>query len=469
MPSLMVVVALVVVTALYWMPAEAHTLSDDATLSALSVSPRNIIGFDADRTSYEVGVDPTVTTATVSTTASHARASVTFHPADADDFTPLHSVALSAGRNLVTVTVTAEDGTTIEDYTVSVNRGVTDAKGWQAGADLDGMIAAGNNFPLGIWSDRTTMWVADSFDDMLYAYRLSDGTRDAGKDITLVPVNAFARCIWSNGTTMWVSNWMDPNVYAYQLSNGARDAGKDITLNRHGPDPRPTGIWSDGTTMWVTDHQFYRKEALWAYRLSDGTRDAGKDIPLAPENNFPEGFWSDGTTVWVADAHNDRLYAYLLSDGTRDPGRDFDTRIAVGFPVGVWSDGTTMWVSDVAAEKVYAYNMPPPSTDDAKPGVALVLTPSTINESGTGNASTVTATLSAASGVDTTVTVSVDPAGSATLSANTTLTIAAGQTASTGTVTITAVDDSAYTGSREVAVQGSASNSVGVDGPDDVP
>ena len=181
MPSLMVVVALVVVTALYWMPAEAQTLSDDATLSALSVSPRDIIGFDADRTSYEVGVDPTVTTATVSATASHARASVTFHPADADDFTPGHSVALSAGRNLVTVTVTAEDGTTMEDYTVSVNRGVTDAKGWQAGADLDGMIAAGNNFPLGIWSDRTTMWVADSFDDMLYAYRLSDGTRDAGR------------------------------------------------------------------------------------------------------------------------------------------------------------------------------------------------------------------------------------------------------------------------------------------------
>ena len=106
--------------------------------------------------------------------------------------------------------------------------------------------------------------------------------------------------------------------------------------------------------------------------------------------------------------------------------------------------------------------------DDTKPKVTLVLTPSTISESGASNASTVTATLSATSSEDTTITVSIDPTDTSTLSSNVTLTIAKGTTSSTGEVTITATDDSAYTGNREVTVSGSAENTAGVDGPDDV-
>ena len=65
--------------------------------------------------------------------------------------------------------------------------------------------------------------------------------------------------------------------------------------------------------------------------------------------------------------------------------------------------------------------------DDAPAGkVILALTPATINESGTGNASTVTASVPSASSAATTVTVSVNPADTTTLTGNTTLTIAGG-------------------------------------------
>ena len=108
--------------------------SNDATLSELTVAPRGIIGFDADRTAYAVGVAPDVGEATVTAVANDDGASVSItSPADADPDTDGHQVTLSAGANLVMVRVTAEDGTT-KDYTVSVNRGVTDAGGWQAGA-----------------------------------------------------------------------------------------------------------------------------------------------------------------------------------------------------------------------------------------------------------------------------------------------------------------------------------------------
>ena len=95
--------------------------------------------------------------------------------------------------------------------------------------------------------------------------------------------------------------------------------------------------------------------------------------------------------------------------------------------------------------------------DDAAPAgkVTLELTPATINESGTGNASTVTASVPSASSAATTVTVSVNPTDTTTLTGNTTL-------------SITAVNDDAYTGNRMVAVSGTAVNSVGITDPDDV-
>ena len=100
--------------------------------------------------------------------------------------------------------------------------------------------------------------------------------------------------------------------------------------------------------------------------------------------------------------------------------------------------------------------------------VTLALTPATINESGAGNASTVTASVPSASSAATTVTVSVNPADTTTLTGNTILSIPAGDTNSTGVVTITAVNDDAVTGNRTVAVSGTAVNSVGVTDPDDV-
>ena len=70
---------------------------------------------------------------------------------------------------------TAEDSST-EEYTVSINRGVTDDFGWKAVDDLDGLIAAGNADAQGIWSDDTTIWVADFTDAKVYSYNMPAAT-----------------------------------------------------------------------------------------------------------------------------------------------------------------------------------------------------------------------------------------------------------------------------------------------------
>ena len=349
-------------------PSVGAQVSNDATLSGLTVSPKAIIGFDSDRTTYEVGVASSVAQASISATANDPAATVTYSPTDADDNTDGYQVNLSAGRNEVTVTVTSADTTTIKPYRVRVNRGVTDARGWQAGADLDGLIAAGNDSPYGIWSNGTTAWVADWTDDKVYAYQLSDGMWDADRDITLANANSQPGYIWSDGTTAWVADFNDDKLYAYQLSNGTRDADRDFDTLAAAGNNDPRGIWSDGETLWVADVD---DDKLYAYQLSDGMRDADQDFDtlVAAGNNDPAGMWSDGTTLWVADFSDDKVYAYQLSDGMRDADQDFDTLAAAGnnSPRDIWSDGTTLWVVDGSDDKVYAYNMPPapPSTDDA--------------------------------------------------------------------------------------------------------
>ena len=116
--------------------------------------------------------------------------------------------------------------------------------------------------------------------------------------------------------------------------------------------------------------------------------------------------------------------------------------------------------------------------DEGTPTVTLALSepdtskPDTIAESGDGNASTVTASLSHASSEAVTLTVST-AAGTGAVATDfaqtgTTLTIAAGATASTGVVTVTANDDATDAPDKQVTVTAVVSGASGVAAPTDV-
>ena len=278
----------------------AQTLSDDATLSALTVSPKNINGFLANRTSYEVGVASTVTQATITATTNHSGASFTITPADSNADTPGHHVALSSGTNTVTITVTAEDTNTTEVYTVNINRGVTDAFGWKADDDFDAPRGSPNDSPTGIWANRQIIWISDR-DDTIYAYRRSNQTRYPSRDFNSLNAadnnNSFG--IWSDDNTMWVVDSTDQKIYAYRMSNQARDSSKEFNTLAAAENNSPLGIWSDGITMWVSDSADGK---LYAYRMSDKHRDPDKDFDTlnAADNTRPSGICEVDPENWTA-------------------------------------------------------------------------------------------------------------------------------------------------------------------------
>ena len=71
--------------------------------------------------------------------------------------------------------------------------------------------------PTGMWSDGTTLWIADYADNKLYAYKMSDRTRDEPKDIS-PPGSDNISGIASDGATLWISQALTTSdkVWAYE-------------------------------------------------------------------------------------------------------------------------------------------------------------------------------------------------------------------------------------------------------------
>ena len=170
---------------------------------------------------------------------------------------------------------------------------------------------------------------------------MSGGARDTSKEFSLHADNGDPAGIWSDGTTIWVANSLPRMVFAYTLSGGANDTDKEFR-----PNWAPLGIWSNGTTMWVVSdvgvNVGNRVEAYTVDLNTDGTagpnhgqRDTDKQFaPRSTDGTTPVGIWSDGKgAVWITDpdslkvesyhmlpfsAGSTTLNALAINDGTSD-------------------------------------------------------------------------------------------------------------------------------------------------------
>ena len=101
-------------------PTSPEQLSNDAALSALTLSGVDFGTFDSTTTSYTAQVANSITRTTVTPTVSDSGASYLVKLGGVTDADGV--VALSVGSNVITVEVTAEDDSTTRTYTVTVTR-----------------------------------------------------------------------------------------------------------------------------------------------------------------------------------------------------------------------------------------------------------------------------------------------------------------------------------------------------------
>ena len=381
--------------------ASTSAVSSDATLSALTLSPTDISNFQSGTLTYSVDVANSVGSVTVTPTANHASATITVNGATVASGSG-RAVSVDVGSNTITIVVTAEDGNTTESYTVTVTRAASGAY------DGTPQLAGANAAPWGIWGNADTLWVSDQADKKLYAYRRSDGSRVAARDIDiggeLTGASRRTYGIWSDGTRMWVADASAGALLAYGVSDGARQSGRDVALAEDANDyandhEQPRGVGSDGTTLWVADLRTGAlHDKLYAYGVSNGVRQSGREFDLAKsteyantnDNSNPAGVWTDGTTLWVADDYDAKIYAYAVSGGARvsevsggstvypkDVTLDGENET----PAGIWSDGVRLWVVDRVVGKLYAYDLPGAVASDDVTLSALTLSGVTLSPS----------------------------------------------------------------------------------------
>ena len=245
---------------------------------------------------------------------------------------------------------------------------------WTVTRDIEA-LASGHDSPSGMWSDGSTLWLAengDGADDSVYAYDLATGERVESREFALADTNRAPRGIWSDRSVVWVSDSGRERLFAYRLADGERVEEREFALAERNSDAR--GIWSDEETIWVLDS---RADALFVYDFESGELLGEYELDAA--NDDPRGVWSDGVTIWVSDHGAKRLFAYrlpVLPDAETDPGeedadddarelervRDEEfsmlSRASNNSPRGLWSGGDVMYVADESDDKVYSYNMP---------------------------------------------------------------------------------------------------------------
>ena len=334
--------------------------SDDATLSSLTLSGVDIGAFSGATLSYRASVDSGVSSTTVTVTPTDGGASVSIAAGGATTAGTSRSVALSAGENVIAVTVTAADGRTAKTYTVTVTRAESALEWGQRLEERDIALPDGSS-PTGLWSDGETLWVITDWSTGTVArYSLADGTAigsGSSHSFTLGGGAGFPAGLWSDGSTLWVADF-NGGVRAYRLSDGTRLSSRDIGADglAAAGNNAPTGLWSDGDTLWVAD---YWGRKVFAYRLSDGARLADEEFDLRAANGSTPvavwGLWSNGATALVTNYDRGGVEGYALADGARKADRALAPSATGSYPMGLWSDGETLWIVNELEDSIRAY------------------------------------------------------------------------------------------------------------------
>ena len=181
--------------------------NSDANLSALSLSSGSLSPtFVSGTTSYSSSVANTVTSITVTPTVADSNATVKVNGTTVTSGQASNAIALNTGSNTITVVVTAQDGTTVNNYIITISRVDldTDSDGIVNAVDTDddndGVLDVNDAFPINRleWTDSDHDGIGnnadpdDDNDGILDACDVDtngDGIPDNGTDLDADGIN----------------------------------------------------------------------------------------------------------------------------------------------------------------------------------------------------------------------------------------------------------------------------------------
>ena len=243
--------------------------------------------------------------------------------------------------------------------------------------DFNTLVAAGNGVPTGIWSDGTTMFVADEQDRIIYAYDMATKQRDADKEVweDRVFASGYSSAVFVAGLRHHIGSYTETYSYFTLYSPPHRAAVRAVVLRNERLYLYMSPAFSSSVVVdhHRTDQDFVLEVGDDSFNSADATAsiETGSATYSWPADSLT---WSSGDEVSVnlrtAPAPEDLTGADLrefLSDlqispntlllsGAMTVGESSQTRLPVGAG-GLWSDNSTMWVSITGdTSEVLAYD-----------------------------------------------------------------------------------------------------------------
>jgi YVTN family beta-propeller protein len=285
------------------------------------------------------------------------------------------------GDGLGSLYVTDGGTDTVRQITISSGLVVTIAGSPFNIGSSDGFATDGAtfNFPQGVWGDGANLYITDSGNATIrrLEFATNDVTTLAGTatitgkaDGTGASAQFFNPTgIWGDGTSLYVADSSNELIRKIDIATAnvttfAGSGSGDGTGTAAGF-ADPTGIFGDASNLYVVDTQAstLRKIVLASAAVTtiagqgltlgvaDGTGSAARFI-------FPSGAWGDGTNLYVADSTTNVIRKVVLATGTVStfagttglPGSADGIGTAASFsdPLGVWGDGVNLYVADSA-------------------------------------------------------------------------------------------------------------------------
>ena len=243
---------------------------------------------------------------------------------------------------------------------------------------VDGIgTAASFSNPIGITTDGTHLFVADTFNNSIRKIVIATGAvstlAGAAAPGTADGTGAAARFyypygITTDGTSLYVSDYGNHAIRRIDITSGVVTtlAGSATSGSSNGTGAaagfkNPRGITTDGTNVFVADsgNRTIRKIVIatkvvttLAGSATSGSVDGNG---IAATFNTPEGLATDGTSLYLTDSANHNIRKINISTttvttiaGSTIAGSADGIGSAAGFntPVGITTDGTNLYVAD---------------------------------------------------------------------------------------------------------------------------
>jgi len=288
---------------------------------------------------------------------------------------------VSSTLTLSSFSVIGQMGGSIQGVELSLSTAVTTVAGTGSSGSANGTrTSASFNQPSGITTDGTNLYVADSMNNLIRKIVISTGvvttvagTGSNGSEDNTTGTSAsfnYPSGITTDGTNLYVADSNNHLIRKIVISTGvvttvAGVAGStgsaDNTTGTSASFYYPSGITTDGTNLYVaeTSNHLIRKIVISTGVVTTvaGTGSSGSANGTGTSASFdnPNEITTDGTNLYVADSNNHLIRKIVISTGvvttlagTGSSGCANGTGTSASFnaPNGITTDGTNLYVGE---------------------------------------------------------------------------------------------------------------------------